>query len=137
MDTSELCPFRTQIEDILTNPAKVGCFAREFEDIDYDYQAVEVSPIGLTPQSVSANATWKEATELNNPLLSDPKGSLLKALNFNSSKGRKTVGFAHIDKERNVLAHRSGRQEIVLLNLDKAISAFMLGKAGEDEEDLA
>ncbi|KAK5048886.1 hypothetical protein LTR84_005306 [Exophiala bonariae] len=123
-------------KDVLADQTKVSDFIREFDDIDYDYQTVDVSPIGLTPQSVSANATYKEATNSNNLLLSDAKGELLKALNFGVSKSGKNVGFVHIDKEGNVLAHKSGGADIVLLHLDSAISAFMQGKAGEvDDED--
>lgn len=127
----------TEMKSHLANQTKASDFVREFEELDYDYQPVDVSPIGLSPESVAANATWKEATQLSNPLLSDPRSSLLKALNFNIHKGSKNVGFVHVDKERNVLAHKSGGQDAVLLHLDSAISAFMQGKAGEDEDDLS
>lgn len=121
----------------MANQTKASDFVREFEELDYDYQPVDVSPIGLSPESVEANAIWKDATQLSNPLLSDPRSTLLKALNFNISKGTKNVGFVHIDKARNVLAHKSGGQDAVLLHLDSAISAFMQGKAGEEEDDLS
>lgn len=110
-------------------------FAYGFEEMDYDYQNVEAWRIGLTPSSVSANAAWKKKnTALTNPLLSDPNSSLLKALNFSLTKGNNRVGFALIDKERNVLARKYGRLDSVGMHLDDAICAFMGPRVLKDED---
>lgn len=118
----------------LTNTQALN-FAYGFEEMDYDYQPVEASRIGLTPSTVSANAAWKKKnTALSNPLLSDPNSSLLKALNFSLTKGNNRVGFALIDKERNLLARRYGGLDSVGMHLDDAICAFMEPRVLKDED---
>lgn len=81
--------------------------------------------IGLTPHSVSANATLKEAKELYFPLLSDPKSKLINAMNFNISKGSTHVGVFVIDKELNLQVHSFGKKDSVLDQLDRGMDAIM------------
>jgi peroxiredoxin len=111
--------------EIITNTNKAYDYATEFDYRQFNYEVAEISMIGLTPHSVSANATFKTSKELYFPLLSDPKSNLISAMNFKISKGSKNVGVFVIDKEQILQIHSFGKKDSVLDQLDRGMDALM------------
>ena len=97
----------------------------EFDYRIFNYEMANMSIIGLSPDSVSANAALKRDKEVRFPLLSDSKGDLINAMGFNISKGSNKVGVFAIDKERTLLAHRFGKMDNVLDQLDRDMDAII------------
>ncbi|KAK2762340.1 hypothetical protein FQN54_001350 [Arachnomyces sp. PD_36] len=114
----------------------------EFDYRLFNYERAEMSMLGLSPDSFSANAKFKTDTEMHFTLLSDPRRTLLNAVGLGTitktDKKFKIVGVFVMNKSGTLLYVKSGKPEKVMDDLDREMILKIIpsyeGKAEEDDE---
>ena len=78
-----------------TNTTQAYDWVSSFDHLQVDDESAEMTTLGLSPHSISANAALKTDNEVYFPLLSDPDHKVLEAYGAYGEKmlyGKKSVG---------------------------------------------
>src|ERR1700753_3136063 len=97
-----------------TNTTQAYDWVSSFDHLQVDDESAEMTTLGLSPHSISANAALKTDNEVFFPLLSDPKSILIHAMGLDFSGRGKKVGVFALDRAGILLAHAVGKAEDVL-----------------------
>ncbi|UKZ71004.1 uncharacterized protein TrAtP1_011972 [Trichoderma atroviride] len=106
----------------------------EFEHAQLDWEAAEMDTIGISPDSVSSTAAFVKEKDTWLPLLSNPSGSLSKAMSIASPKGNMIQGAFILSKSGVLLARMTGNHHKILDNLHKVIVAVIEERDKESDE---
>ncbi|KAK2794440.1 hypothetical protein FQN50_009910 [Emmonsiellopsis sp. PD_5] len=111
----------------------------EFDYRLFNYERANMTTIGLTPDSVAANAKFKTGKDIHFTLLSDPQKKLLNAVGLRhiskTDKKMKTVGVFVVDTGGTLLFVKSGKPDMVLNALDrKMYNEIILATDEEDDQ---
>lgn len=103
----------------------------EFEHAQLDWEPAEMDTICISSGSVSSTAAFVKEKDTRLPLLSNPSGSLSKALSITSPKGKITQGAFIISKSWVLLARTTGNYHKILDNLHKVVVTVIYERANE------
>ncbi|KAK2751871.1 hypothetical protein FQN55_008613 [Onygenales sp. PD_40] len=95
--------------------------------------------IGLTPDSVAANAKFKTEKNIRFTLLSDPQKKLLHALGLGhitkTDKKMKTAGVFVVDTDGTPLFVKSGKPDVASDALDRKMYNEIIAVTDEEDEE--
>ncbi|KAL7916977.1 hypothetical protein ACQKWADRAFT_307961 [Trichoderma austrokoningii] len=106
----------------------------EFEHAQLDWEPAEMDTLSIASDSASSTTAFIKEKDIRLPLLSNPSGSLFKALSITSSKGNTKQGAFVISKTGVLLARTIGNPEKVIDSLHRVISILIEEKDKESDK---
>lgn len=132
-DGTDQAPQLSVLYFVLTLPIAYEVYG-EFEHAQLDWEPAEMDTIGISPDSVSSTAAFVKEKDTWLPLLSNPSGSLSKAMSITSPRGNMIQGAFIISKSGVLLARTMGNHHRILDNLHKVIVTVIEEKHIESDE---
>lgn len=118
---------------VLTFPVAYDVYS-EFEHAQLDWEPAEMDTIGISPDSASSTSAFVKEKDISLPFVSNPSGSLFKAMSITLSKGNMAQGAFIISKTGILLARTIGKQDKILDDLHKVIFTLIEEKGKESDE---